>query len=112
MGQPRQSVLLQQAVLFLTQHQLSLMQEGDVVADLLLIADNVGGQQDGAILLPGVLVEDVQDLVPHHGIKTAGGLVQDQQLCLMGQCHGGGKLHLHAAGVVLVGFVPGQAEAL
>ena len=88
------------------------MQEGDVVADLLQIVDDVGGQQNGTILLPGVLVEDIQNFIPYHGIEAAGGFVQNQQLRLMGQCHGDGQLHLHAAGEVLEGFVPGQAEAL
>ena len=97
MGQPRQGIFLQQAVLFLTQHQLPLMQEGDVVADLLQIADDVGGQQNGTILLPGVLVEDIQNFIPYHGIEAAGGFVQNQQLCLMGQSHGDGQLHFHAA---------------
>ncbi len=74
------AVLLQKGVLFLAEQQPPLMEKGDVVAELFQIAENVGGDQDGVGLVPGELVEKLQDLVPDDGVQAGGGLVQHQQL--------------------------------
>ena len=62
------------------------------------------------ILLPGEVVEHVQNLVPDHGVQAAGGLVQQQQAGPMGQGHGDGQLHLHAPGELLELLPLGDAE--
>ena len=77
------------------------MEEGDVVAQLLQIAEDVGGDQDGVALIPGELIEELQHLVPDDGVQAGGGLVQHQQLRMMAQGRGDGQLHLHAPGEIL-----------
>lgn len=56
----------------------------------------MGGEEDGDALLPGEAQELLQQLLPGHGIQTAGGLIQQQELRPVGQGQGQGKLHLHA----------------
>ena len=87
------------------------MEEGDIVAQLLQVAKDVGGDEDGVVLLPGELVEDLQHLIPDDGVQTGGGLVQHQQPGAVAQGHGNGQLHLHAPGEVLEGLLLRQAEA-
>ena len=63
------------------------------------------------VFLPGEVVQNVQHLVPGHGIQAPGGLVQNQQPCPVGQRHRDGQLHAHAPGVVLEGLPLRQVKA-
>ena len=83
--------MLQKGVLFLAEQQPPLVEEGDIVAQLLQVAQNVGGDQDGVVLLPGELVEDLQHLVPDDGVQAGSGLVQHQQPGAVAQGHGDGQ---------------------
>ena len=103
-------VLLQQPVLLLEEDQLAPVEEGDVVADLLQVADDVGGQDHRVVGLAGEVVEHVQHLVPDHGVQAAGGLVQQQQFGPVGEGCGDGQLHLHPPGELLELLVLGQGE--
>ena len=105
------AILLQQPILLVAEQQPPLVEEGDIVAQLLQVAQNVGGDQDGVVLLPGELVEDLQHLVPDDGVQAGSGLVQHQQPGAVAQGHGDGQLHLHATGEVLEGLFLRQAEA-
>ncbi|CAN4028396.1 2-hydroxy-6-oxo-6-phenylhexa-2,4-dienoate hydrolase, partial [Dysosmobacter welbionis] len=105
------AILLQQPILLVAEQQPPLVEEGDIVAQLFQVAQNVGGDQDGVVLLPGELVEDLQHLVPDDGVQAGSGLVQHQQPGAVAQGHGDGQLHLHATGEVLEGLFLRQAEA-
>ena len=110
-GEPDQGVLLQQAVLFLKEQQLALVEKGDIVAYLFQVADDMGREDHGVLFLAGEVQQNIQDFLPHHRVQAAGGLVQQQELGPVGQRHGQGQLHLHAAGEILVGFVQRNGEA-
>ena len=86
------------------------MQERNVVADLLQIADNVTGEHHGVLLVPGEVRKDGQYLVSHHRVKAAGGLVQQQKLRLMAQRHSQPLLHLHTAGEIPEGLILRQRQ--
>ena len=86
------------------------MQEGDVVADLFQVADNVGGDQNGVILVPGEFVENVHDLVPDDRVKAAGGFVQNQKPWVVGQGDGNAQLHFHAPGKLLEFLIRGDSK--
>ena len=87
------------------------MDKSDVITQLFQIACDVGGEEDGMLFIPGVFPENIEDLVPSDGIQSAGGLIQDEQLCLVGQRHSNGQFHLHAAGEFPKGFVLRQGKA-
>ena len=108
----KDGVFLQKAVLLIAEKELPLVQKGDVVTELLQIREDVGGDEDGVVLLPGELVEQFQHLVPDDGVQAGGGLIQHQQLGIVGQGGGDGQLHFHAPGEVLELFVPGEGEAV
>ena len=78
-----EGIFIQKLVLLPAEHQLSPVQECDVIADLLQIADNMAGNQHRMPLVPGKFVKHIQQLVPHHRIQARGSFVQDQQLCAM-----------------------------
>ena len=86
------------------------MKEGHIVAELLQIADDVGGDEHGVVLLPGKVREELHHLVPHHGVQAGGGLIQHQELGVVAQGHSDGELHLHAPGELLEGLVLRQGE--
>ena len=109
-GEPDQSILLQQAVLFLKEQQLALVEKGDIVAYLFQVADDMGREDHGVVFLAGEVQQNIQDFLPHHRVQAAGGLVQQQELGPVGQRHGQGQLHLHAPGEVLEALLPGQGE--
>ena len=44
------------------------MDKRDVVAELFQVRDNVGGKQNGMVLLTGELVEQLQYLVPDNRV--------------------------------------------
>ena len=62
------------------------------------------------LLIPGKVRENGQDIVPHHRVKAAGGLVQQQKLRLMAQRHSQPLLHLHTAGEIPEGFILRQRQ--
>ena len=104
--QPRE-----QAVLFLKEGDLSLMDERDVIADFLQIARNVGGNEDGMGVVLHKIIEDIQNFVSDDRVEAAGRLVEQQQAAVVGQRAGNGQLHLHAARVVLDRLFAGQVKA-
>ena len=61
-------------------------------------------------LVPGKLIEKLQDLVSDNGVQSGGGLVQHQKLCLMAEGDGDGELHFHTSGIVLEGGFLRQSE--
>ena len=103
-------VFLLQPVFFLAEDQLAFVQEGNVVADLFQVADNVGGDQNGVVFVPGEFVKNVHDLVPDDRVKAAGGLVQNQKPGVVGQGDGNAKLHFHAPGKILEFLVRGDGQ--
>ena len=88
------------------------MQEGDGIAQLFQVADDVGGDKDGVLLVPGKVQQQVGHLVPHHRVQPVGGFVQQQQLRVVRQCHSDAQLHLHAGGVILILLFIRQTEFL
>ena len=56
--------------------------------------------------------ENVQNIVPHHRIKTAGGLIQNQQLRPVRKRHCDAKLHLHSLGKGLDLFIRGKLKTV
>ena len=86
------------------------MQEGNVITELLQIAEDMGGDQNGVVLLPGELVENLQHLVPDDGVQTGGCFVQHQKSGLVAQGGGNGQLHLHAPGKILELLFTGQLK--
>ena len=52
-------------------------------------------------LIPGEFGEELYHLVPNHRVKSAGGLVENEQLRLVRQRGRNAKLHLHPPGKVL-----------
>ena len=56
------------------------MQEGDGIAQLFQVADNVGGNEDGAFFVPGKIQQDIHHFIPHHRVQPIGGFIQQQQL--------------------------------
>lgn len=88
----------QDLILVPGQQDPSVVNEGHAVSDLLQVAGNVGGHEDGALPVPDILHKQVQDLVPHHRIQSGGRLIHNQQLCMVGQGAGDLQLHFHALG--------------
>ena len=86
------------------------MQEGDGIAQLFQIADDVGGDKDGVFLIPGKIQQHVCHLVPHHRVQPIGGFIQQQQLCVVGKRHRNAQLPLHSSGVILILFVRRQVK--
>ena len=86
------------------------MQKGHVVAELFQVADDVGGDEHGVVLVPGEVREDLHHLVPHHRVQPGGGLIQHQEPGVVGQGHGDGQLHFHAPGELLEALVPRQGQ--
>lgn len=74
------------------------MDKGDVVGNLFQIRCDVGGHQDGMCLILDKIQENIQDIVAHYRIQSAGGFVQDKQLRMVGKGGCNGKLHFHALG--------------
>ena len=54
-----QSVFLPQGVLFLAEQQPALVQKGDGIAQLFQVADDVGGDEDGVVLIPGKVQQQI-----------------------------------------------------
>ena len=77
------------------------MDVGDVVRRLLQVAGDVAGDEDGVVLVADEAQKFVQNLVPHHRVQAAGGLVQDEEPGAVGEGGGDGELHLHAPGELL-----------
>ena len=71
---------------------------GDVVGAPVQIAGNVGGEEDAALPAGRQSPEQLQQLVPAHGIQPAGGLVEEEQSGPMGQGQGDQVLHPHPGG--------------
>ena len=88
------------------------MQEGDGIAQLFQVADDVGGDKDGVVFVPGKVQQQVDHLVPHHRVQPVGGFVQQQQLRVVRQRHGDAQLHLHAGRVVVILFLFRQLKFL
>jgi hypothetical protein len=88
------------------------VQEGDGIAQLFQVADDVGGDEDGVLLVPGKIQQQVGHLVPHHRVQPVGGFVQQQQLGMVRQRHRDAQFHLHAGGVILILLFIRQAELL
>ena len=86
-------VFLLQPVFFFAEDQPAFVQEGNVVADFFQVADDVGGDQNGMVLVSGEFVENVHDLVPDDRVKAAGGFVQNQKPWVVGQGDGNAQLH-------------------
>ena len=88
------------------------MQKGNGIAELFQIADDVGRDQNCMVLIPHKVQQQIDQLIPHHRVQTAGGFVQQQQLRVVGKCHGKALLHLHAGGVIGVALFLRQFKAL
>lgn len=89
---------------------LSLVEVGHVVAGLLQVAGDVAGDEDGVVLVLDKVQKFVQNFIPHHRVKTRGGLVQHQQPGPVAEGGGDGELHLHASGQLLDLLVRRQVE--
>ena len=87
------------------------MQKGNGITELFQIADDVGRDQNCVILVPHKVQQQIDQLIPHHRVQTAGGFVQQQQLGVMRKCHGKALLHLHAGGVIGVALFLRQVKA-
>ena len=103
-------VFLLQPVFFLAENQSAFVEEGNVVADLFQVADNVGGDQNGVVFVPRKFVKNVHDLVPDDRVKAAGGFVQNQKPWVVGQGDGNAQLHFHAPGKLLEFLVRGDSK--
>ena len=57
----------------------------------------MGGEQDGAALLHHELGEHVHHLAAGQGIQPTGGLIEDEQLGIVGQGHRHLQAHAHAS---------------
>ena len=64
------------------------------------------------VLIPHKVQQQIDKLIPHHRVQTAGGFVQQQQLRVVGKCHGKALFHLHAGGVIGVALFLRQFKAL
>src|SRR5699024_1731000 len=87
---PYNAIPVHQGVTVHCQAGGAVQQEGDLVGDLLQITGDVGGKQDGAVILLHKLQKQIENLLPCDGVQPAGDLVQHQQLRVMGQ--GGGQV--------------------
>ena len=87
------------------------MKEGDIVTDFLQVADDMGRNQHRMAFLPGKFSEQLHHLVAHHRVQSIGGLIQKQQLRMMGQRHGDSQLHFHSSGKFFEFPVRGNGEA-
>ena len=88
------------------------MQEGNGVAELFQITDNVGRDKNGVVFVPHKIQQQVDELIPDDRVQAAGGFVQKQQLRMVGQCHCKAEFHLHAGGVFVILFLSRQFKAL
>ena len=88
------------------------MDEHDVVRNLLQIAGDVEGHQNGVILLLNKVQQHIQYVVPDHRVQAAGGFVQDQQLGVVGKSDGDCQLHLHPLGKLLDSLLRRQRKLL
>ena len=81
------------------------MQEGDGIAQLFQVTDDMGGDKDGVVLIPGKIQQDIHHFIPHHRVQPIGCFIQQQQLCVVGKRHRNAQLPLHSSGVILILFV-------
>ena len=86
------------------------MDEHDIVRNLLQVAGDVGGHQNGVVLLLNKVQQHIQNVVPDHRVQTAGGFVQDQQLGVVGEGDGDRQLCLHPLGKLLDSLLRGQGK--
>ena len=61
----------------------------------------MGGEQHAALSICGDAPQQLRQLIPGYRIQTAGGLIQDQQPCVVAQSQGDHVLHLHSAGELI-----------
>ena len=80
------------------QQHLALVQDADVVAHVLQLAQVVGADQNRRAALLHVLQHQAPDLTAHHGIETVHRLVEYQHLRAAGNRQQEGRLLLHALG--------------
>ena len=88
------------------------MEKCHIIRHLFQITGDVGGNQNGMLLVLHEFQKQIQQVVPHHRIQSAGRLVQDQQLRVVGKCQHQRKLHAHAAGQFLDLLLGQQGELL
>ena len=91
-------VLFLQLVALLAEFQPALVDKAYVVRDVLQVAGYVGGDQDRVGFVLNEFKQHVENFAAYHGIKSAGGLVQDQQPWGMGHRRGKTEPHLHTPG--------------
>lgn len=61
-------VFVPQRILFFMEEQSAVIQQGDGVRDLVQVAGDVGGQQDGVAFLLQEFQKDIQNFIPYQGI--------------------------------------------
>ena len=89
-----------------------MVDQSDGIGDFIQVAGDVGGQDDGMVLLLKEFEEHIEDLVPHQRVEAACGLVEQEQPGMMAHRGGDGELHFHPAGEFLERLAGGQAELL
>ena len=106
-GQPPH--LAFQLVERLDQQQLPLAEDGHDVGHPLHLADLMARQEDG-LALRGPVHHALQKLAPHQGVEARRGLVENQQLRLMGQRQREHHLGVHSLGERFEFLLRGQPE--
>ena len=71
----------------------------------------MAAHDDAVPLILDELQKQIHQLTAHHGVKPGCGLVQHQQLGVMGQCGGQAQFQPHTAAVLLEFFAGVQLEA-
>ena len=56
----------------------------------------MGGHENGMVLILDKIQEHIQDIIPHHRVKTACGLIQNEEFWVMGEGGCDAELHFHS----------------
>ena len=70
----------------------------------------MGGHQDGMVFILHEIQKDIKNIIPHNRVKTAGRLIQNQQLRFMGKRHSDTQFHFHAFGKCFDLFIQRKPE--
>lgn len=97
-------------VLLHREHDAARIDAHDVVRDLLQVAGDVAGHEDAAALVAHVQAQRVERLLAGHRVEAGRGLVEHEQVGVVGQRACQRQLHAHAARQVLHRLVLGQLE--
>ena len=89
------AVLLEKSVLFLAEDKLASVNERNIVAELLKVADDMRGYQHGILRISCEFIENINDFVPDNGVETVCRLIENEQFCIVRKCNGDAELYFH-----------------